>query len=87
MAKQTDNGGAVINANGSPSASPVTATATAITITRHSRMYRNGRTGICMSMPKDIAELLAFKPGDTLLVTAYKDGKGWCRLDKADSVG
>jgi len=40
-----------------------------------------------MTIPQDVAELLSIRPGETMLVTAFKDGKGWARLDKADNVG
>ena len=87
MAKQSTNGDTTSTSTiPSPIASVVGASA-AITITRHSRIYRNGRTGICMTIPQDVAELLSIKPGETMLVTAFKDGKGWARLDKADNVG
>jgi hypothetical protein len=85
MAKQTNHENAA-TAIASVFA-PYPSSPSPITITRHSKVYRNGRTGICMAIPQDVAELLGIKPGETMLVTAFKDGKGWCRLDKADNAG
>jgi hypothetical protein len=91
MAKQTNHDMATSTIGSllgiTPPVSPASPSASSpITITRHSKVYRNGRTGICMSIPQDVAELLGIKPGETMLVTAFKDGKGWCRLDKADNL-
>lgn len=56
-----------------------------ITVRRIAKVFRQNRTKTVIVIPHDIAELLHFQAGDSLMITANVEG-GWFRAEKADTV-
>jgi hypothetical protein len=53
-------------------------------VRRIARTYRNGRTNICLTVPKDVVELLNIEPGEPFYIVATTEDGGWFKAERAD---